>query len=224
MLRSNFQKNNPEADVLIKCEGGCRVGIMGGSFDPIHYGHLMLAEQIRTQFHLDKVYFIPVGNAPHKEAGFMTDKMQRYEMTVLATMTNTGFAVSRIEIDSDTVSYTINTVKKLKEHLEPEDTLYFITGADAIIELETWKNFEELLGICKFIGATRPGVDRSKLVSKIDELKNKYGADISTTTVPALAISSTDIRDRVKSDQSIRYLLPDSVEHYIYKKNLYKNG
>ena len=209
---------------MIKCEGGCRFGIMGGSFDPIHYGHLMLAEQIRTQFHLDKVYFIPVGNAPHKESGFMTDKMQRYEMTVLATMTNPGFAVSRIEIDSDTVSYTINTVKKLKEQLDPEDTLYFITGADAVIELETWMNYKELLSICKFIGATRPGIDRSKLEGKIGELKQLYGADISITTVPALAISSTDIRERVQTKQSIRYLLPESVEHYIYKKNLYKNG
>lgn len=209
---------------MIKCEGGCRFGIMGGSFDPIHYGHLMLAEQIRTQFHLDKVYFIPVGNAPHKAAGHMTDKMDRYEMTVLATMNNPGFSVSRIEIDSDTVSYTINTVKKLKEKLEKEDTLYFITGADAIIELETWKNFKELLGICKFIGATRPGIDTSKMIQKIDELKVNYGADISITTVPALAISSTDIRERVGDGQSIKYLLPEQVEQYIYEKNLYKNG
>lgn len=209
---------------MIKCEGGCRFGIMGGSFDPIHYGHLMLAEQIRTQFHLDKVYFIPVGNAPHKAAGHMTDKMDRYEMTVLATMNNPGFSVSRIEIDSDTVSYTINTVKKLKEKLEKEDTLYFITGADAIIELETWKNFKELLGICKFIGATRPGIDTSKMIQKIDELKVNYGADISITMVPALAISSTDIRERVGDGQSIKYLLPEPVEQYIYEKNLYKNG
>lgn len=209
---------------MIKCEGGCRFGIMGGSFDPIHYGHLVLAEQIRTQFHLDKVFFIPVGNAPHKESGHMTDKHQRYEMTVLATMTNPGFSVSRIEIDSDAVSYTINTVKKLQEQIGKEDKLYFITGADAIIELETWRDFKELLGICSFIAATRPGIDRSKLTSKIDELKSLYGADISTTSVPALAISSTDIRERVGSDQSIRYLLPESVEHYIYKKNLYKNG
>lgn len=209
---------------MIKCEGGCRFGIMGGSFDPIHYGHLMLAEQIRTQFHLDKVYFIPVGNAPHKAAGHMTDKMDRYEMTVLATMNNPGFSVSRIEIDSDTVSYTINTVKKLKEKLEKEDTLYFITGADAIIELETWKNFKALLGICKFIGATRPGIDTSKMIQKIDELKVNYGADISITTVPALAISSTDIRERVGDGQSIKYLLPEPVEQYIYEKNLYKNG
>lgn len=205
---------------MIKCEGGCRFGIMGGSFDPIHYGHLMLAEQIRTQFHLDKVYFIPVGSAPHKAAGYMTDKMDRYEMTVLATMNNPGFSVSRIEIDSETVSYTINTVKKLKEKLDKDDTLYFITGADAIIELETWKNFKELLGICKFIGATRPGIDTSKMIEKIDELKVNYGADISITTVPALAISSTDIRQRIRENQSIKYLLPEPVEQYIYEKKL----
>lgn len=209
---------------MIKCIGGCRFGIMGGSFDPIHYGHLMLAEQIRTQFHLDKVYFVPVGNAPHKKAGQMTDKLHRYEMTVLATMTNPGFSVSRIEIDSDTVSYTINTIKKLKEQIGEEDKLYFITGADALIELETWKSYEELLGICKFIAATRPGIDRSKLELKIQDLKERYDADISITTVPALAISSTDIRSRVETGQSIRYLLPESVEHYIHKKDLYKKG
>jgi len=209
---------------LIKCEGGCRFGIMGGSFDPIHYGHLMLAEQIRTQFQLDKVFFIPVGNAPHKKTGHMTDKLNRYEMTVLATMTNNGFTVSRLEIDSDEVSYTINTIKKLQEQIGKEDKLYFITGADAIIELETWKDFKELLTLCRFVAATRPGIDEPKLMTKIDELKSKYGADISVTPVPALAISSTDIRGRVALGQSIRYLLPESVEHYIFKKSLYQNG
>lgn len=206
------------------CEGGCRFGIMGGSFDPIHYGHLMLAEQIRTQFHLDKVFFIPVGRAPHKEDSDMTDKLQRYEMTVLATMTNTRFSVSRLEIDSEEISYTINTVRKLREEIGTEDKLYFITGADAIIELETWKDFKELLGICSFIAATRPGIDEPKLMEKISELETLYDADIRVTTVPALAISSTDIRNRVSSGQSIRYLLPDPVEHYIYKNGLYKNG
>ncbi len=209
---------------MIKCIGGCRFGIMGGSFDPIHYGHLMLAEQIRTQFHLDKVYFIPVGNAPHKKTGQMTDKLDRYEMTVLATKTNPGFSVSRIEIDSETVSYTINTIKKLREQIGEEDKLYFITGADAIIELETWRSFEELLGLCKFIAATRPGIDRSSLEMKIEDLKQRYDADISITTVPALAISSTDIRERVRGDESIRYLLPESVEHYIHDNGLYKEG
>ncbi len=108
--------------------------------------------------------------------------------------------------------------------MDKDDTLYFITGADAIIELETWKNFKELLGICKFIGATRPGIDTSKMIEKIDELKVNYGADISITTVPALAISSTDIRQRIRENQSIKYLLPEPVEQYIYEKNLYKNG
>lgn len=208
---------------MIKCEGGCRFGIMGGSFDPIHYGHLMLAEQIRTQFHLDKVYFVPVGNAPHKRAGVMADKLHRYEMTVLATKTNPGFSVSRIEIDSETVSYTIHTIQKLREQLGEDDILYFITGADAIIELETWKSFKDLLGICKFIAATRPGIDRTHLENKISELTRAYGADISITSVPALAISSTDIRERVQTGQSIRYLLPESVEKYISENALYRN-
>lgn len=205
------------------CEGGCRFGIMGGTFDPIHYGHLVLAEQIRTQFYLDKVFFVPVGRAAHKRERNIADKLARYEMVVLATMTNPGFTVSRIEVDSPDLSYTIDTVKKLRGQIGEQDTLYFITGADAVIGLETWKSFEDLLGLCHFIGATRPGVDDRKFVEKIDFLKKSYGAKIQMTSVPALAISSTDIRKRVGLNQSIRYLLPDAVEHYIYKKGLYLN-
>jgi len=184
----------------------------------------MLAEQIRTQFQLDQVYFIPVGTAPHKASEKMTGKMQRYEMTVLATATNAGFSVSSLEIESDEVSYTIDTVQKFIEQIGHQDKLYFITGADAVIELETWKDYKELLKLCSFIAATRPGIDKSKLTAKIIELEQKYEADVQVTTVPALAISSTDIRQRVKSGQSIRYLLPEPVEQYIYKNGLYVSG
>ncbi len=205
----------------MKCDGGCRFGIMGGTFDPIHYGHLVLAEQVRTQFNLDMIYFVPVGKPAHKNKRQITDKLSRYEMVALATMTNEHFRVSRIEIDSENESYTIDTIKKFQKKISSNDTLYFITGADAIVGIETWKSFEELLSLCKFVGATRPSVGDSHLVNKTEAIIKKYNADIMLTTVPALEISSTDIRNRVQRGESIRYLLPESVESYIYKKGLY---
>ncbi len=204
------------------CPGGCRIGIMGGSFDPIHYGHLVLAEQVRDQFQLERIYFIPVGNAPHKSASKMSSKMSRYEMTVLATATNPKFEVSRLEIDRDTTSYAIDTVRALMDQIGPSDQLYFITGADAIVELQSWKNWKTLLTYCHFIGATRPGIDRDLLNEKMAVLQDQHGAKIHVTEVPALAISSTDIRRRVSEGNSIKYLLPESVEQYIYKNGLYK--
>ncbi len=205
----------------MKCESGCRLGIMGGTFDPIHYGHLVLAEQVRTKFNLDKVYFVPVGMPAHKDKSELADRLSRFEMVELATMTNPNFIVSRLEIDNDNVSYTVDTIKKFRANMNDNDTLYFITGADAIIEIETWKSFEELLGLCKFVAATRPTIEQSSLLKKTNEIIDKYNADIMLTTVPALSISSTDIRNRVKNKESIRYLLPESVESYIHKKGLY---
>lgn len=203
------------------CTNKCRIGIMGGSFDPIHYGHLNLAEQIRRQFELDSIYFIPVGSAPHKDDKQMSSKFARYEMTLVATLDNPNFKVSRIEIDSEQKSYTIHTVKRMKEMLKTEDELFFITGADAIIELEEWKNFKALLKQVTFIAATRPGVTDKELNQKIQGLIDTYDARILLTEVPALAISSTDIRKRVQAGESIKYLLPETVEQYIYKNKLY---
>lgn len=198
-----------------------KIGLMGGTFDPIHYGHLVLAEQIRTQFELDMVYFIPAGIPPHKQDKNISNSNHRYFMTLLATITNSKFEVSKLEIEEDDVSYTVNTIKKFQEKIDKEAELYFITGADAVYELDTWKNVKELLGLCNFIAASRPGIDRQKLQDKILELNEKYDASIIVTTVPALAISSTDIRERIKSGKSIKYILPESVEYYIYKNNLY---
>ncbi|SHJ82434.1 nicotinate-nucleotide adenylyltransferase [Paramaledivibacter caminithermalis] len=198
-----------------------KIGLMGGTFDPIHYGHLVLAEQIRTRFNLDKVYFIPVGIPPHKQGKKITSSKHRYFMTLLATITNPYFEISKIEIEDDGISYTVNTIKKFKETVDYNAELYFITGADAIYELESWKNVKELLGLCNFIAASRPGIDEDKLKSKIKDLKEKYNGNIILTSVPALAISSTDIRNRVKKGESIKYITPESVEYYIYKNSLY---
>lgn len=198
-----------------------KIGLMGGTFDPIHYGHLVLAEQVRTRFNLDMIYFIPVGIPPHKQEKKISCSKDRYFMTLLGTITNPYFEVSKIEIEDNNTSYTVNTIKKFKKIIDNNSELYFITGADAIYELETWKNVKELLGLCNFIAASRPGIDKSKLKEKIKILNEKYNGRIIETSVPALAISSTDIRDRIKKGKSIKYIVPESVEHYIYKNNLY---
>ena len=198
-----------------------RVGIMGGTFDPIHFGHLVIAEQIRCEYNLEKVLFVPAGIPPHKSDLKVSESKHRYFMTLLATITNPYFEVSKIEMDNDEISYTINTIKKLKEIYQKDTELYFITGADAFCELDTWKNVGELLGLANFIAATRPGLDTDYVDDKINELQANYDAYIRRVNVPALAISSTDIRNKVKEHQSIKYLLPESVEYYIYKHNLY---
>lgn len=201
--------------------GKMKIGLMGGSFDPIHNGHLVLAEQVRTRFQMDKIIFIPSGNPPHKEA--VASKEHRFNMTSLAIEENEFFELSRIELDHDHKSYAIDTVRRLRQEFGDETEVYFITGADVIIDLPTWKEFENLLQICKFIGSTRPGIDNSELREQIDSLVKNYKADITITEVPALAISSTDIRRRVKYNLSIKYLLPASTEKYIYDHHLYKD-
>lgn len=203
-------------------ESSLKIGIMGGSFDPIHNGHLVLAEQIRTQFELDKIYFIPAGNPPHKIGVDMTCKEDRYNMTKLAIETNQFFELSDIEIKKDITTYTIETIKELRNTINKDDQLFFITGADAILLIDTWKSYTELFKLVTFIGATRPGISPEELQEKIRDIVERYDADIRLTTVPALAISSTDIRNRVKSGQSIKYLLPETVEKYIYDKCLYR--
>ncbi|MCH4886668.1 nicotinate-nucleotide adenylyltransferase [Acidaminobacter sp. JC074] len=196
-----------------------KIGLMGGSFDPIHNGHLVLAEQVRTRFQMDKIIFIPSGNPPHKET--MASKEDRYNMTKLAIEDNEYFEISRIELDQDHKTYTIDTVKRLQAMYGDSVEVFFITGADMMIDLPSWKNFDELVTICKFIGSTRPGVDYTELSDQIDALVRDYKADITITQVPALAISSTDIRRRIKYNLSIRYLLPRTTEDYIYTHNLY---
>lgn len=205
----------------MSCKGSCKIGIMGGTFDPIHYGHLVLAEDIRTKFGLEMIYFVPVGQAPHKAAKELTDKYLRYAMTILATISNPNFEVSTVEVEKETISYTVDTIKEIKGIMDPDVELYFITGADAIMTIEDWKDFETLLSSCNIIGATRPGIEFQSLEKKVAHLREKYNAKIELTTIPGLAISSTDLRQRIKNGDSVKYLLPEAVESFIYKKNLY---
>lgn len=195
---------------------------MGGTFDPIHYGHLVTAEAARARFNLDTVLFIPSGQPPHKKNYHVTSSVHRFLMTVLAVVTNEYFDVSRIEIDRKGYSYTIDTIKELRNKL-PDTELFFITGADAVLEILTWKSMSEILDDCHLVAATRPGYDLDGLPKDLKSAAGKNIDKIHYFEVPALAISSTDIRNRVAQGMPIKYLLPESVEQYILKTNLYRD-
>lgn len=198
-----------------------KIAIMGGTFNPIHNGHLVAAEAVRQELEIDRVIFIPTGNPPHKDSNPFYNE-HRYLMTVLATVTNPQFEVSRIELDREGMTYAIDTVKEMRE-MYGDCKLYYITGADAIAQILTWKEPEELLTLCEFVAVTRPGYDKSLLKTTINNLKENYQGRITTLEIPALSISSTDIRNRIFSQKTIKYLVPQSVEEYILKTGLYVN-
>lgn len=200
-----------------------KIAIMGGTFDPIHIGHLVTAEAVRDEFNIDEVLFVPTGNPPHKANLNITTTEHRYLMTVLATAGNDQFNVSRIEIDREGMTYTVDTIKELKNIYGKESKLYFITGADAIGQILTWKRADELLQMCTFVAVTRPGYKSQELMDKVERLNKQFKSSVKFLEVPALAISSSDIRERVSKGRPIKYLVTEEVEKYIYKHKLYEN-
>jgi nicotinate-nucleotide adenylyltransferase len=202
--------------------GPGKIGIMGGTFDPIHYGHLVTAEAAREKFCLDKVIFVPSGNPPHKRSKEISPGIDRVNMTVLATANNPYFEVSDIELKRDGYTYTVDTLKEFIKMYGENTRFYFITGADAVMEILTWKDVSTILKLCRIVSAYRPGSDINKFRSMVDELERVHRSNIHLIEVPALAISSTEIRKRVKSGITIKYLLPEKVEKYILEKGLYK--
>jgi nicotinate-nucleotide adenylyltransferase len=193
-------------------EGSGAVGIMGGSFDPIHMGHLVTAEQARADLGLDEVVFIPSGAQPQKSHA--TPPELRYLMTVLATAANPAFSVSRLEIDRPGPTHTVDTLRSVRER-RPDDRLYFITGADAILNILTWKDATECLELAEFVAATRPGYDLGRLESE------GLRRHVRILDVPALAISSSDVRARFGAGRPVRYLIPLEVEQFARKYRLY---
>jgi nicotinate-nucleotide adenylyltransferase len=194
---------------------GRRLGVMGGTFDPIHYGHLVTAEEALDQFELEGVLFVPTGQPWMKEHEVVSPAEDRYLMTVIATASNPLFSVSRVEVDRDGPTHAVETLRVLKADLDAD--LFFITGADAILQILQWKEPEELFELARFIAATRPGYDMAGF--EIPE----PGADaVTLMNVPALAISSTDIRARVAAGRPIHYLVPEGVKSYIEKAGLYR--
>ncbi len=200
-----------------------RIGIMGGTFDPVHYGHLVTAGEARWQFDLDLVLFVPNRHPPHKDPREVSSPEDRYLMTFLAIATNPRFRVSRIEIDREGPSYTIDTIRALRRE-QPGDELFYITGADALGQIlrGEWRDTERLLKLCQFIGASRPGyqLDQEQWASSHHRVR-PHLSSIHVMEIPAMAISSTDIRARVREGRPITYLVPEAVEQYISTHGLY---
>jgi nicotinate-nucleotide adenylyltransferase len=189
-----------------------RVGIMGGTFDPIHHGHLVAASEVAALFDLDEVVFVPTGEPWQKEHRRVSPAEHRYLMTVIATASNPRFWVSRVDIDRPGPTYTIDTIHDIAEQC-PGAQLYFITGADALAQILSWKDAEEALQLAQFVGVTRPGYELSDAHLPIDS--------VTLLDVPAMAISSSDCRARVAAGRPVWYLVPDGVVQYINKHRLY---
>ena len=191
---------------------------MGGTFDPIHHGHLVTAEEALWQFRLDAVVFVPTGQPWMKEERRVTPAEHRFLMTVIATSSNPRFTVSRVDIEREGPTYTRDTLHAVQDEYGAETDLFFITGADAVLEIFQWKDPKEILELAHVIAATRPGYD----IARFEAEAPTSHPNISVMDVPALAISSTDIRRRVEGGSSIRYLVPEGVHTYIDKWELYR--
>ncbi len=203
------------------------VAIFGGTFNPIHFGHLCIAEEIRTKFNLDKVIFVPTNLPPHKNPSDLVSARQRWLMTHLATVSNPCFEVSTFEIDSGGKSYAVDTIKHFRKHFGDKVKIYFIIGADMLVGIAAWKNIGEILKLCRFIAVSRPGYDVQKifnqyyLSSKNTSIASELMENVLVEDVATLDISSTSIRQRVKEWKSIKYLVPETVEQFIHNQQLY---
>jgi nicotinate-nucleotide adenylyltransferase len=189
---------------------------MGGTFDPIHHGHLVAASEVQSWFGLDEVVFVPTGEPYHKDIREVSPAEDRYLMTVIATASNPRFRVSRVDIDRGGPTYTIDTLRDLHEQL-PDAELYFITGADALGDILRWRDQAQLFDLAQFVGCTRPGYDMDR--STLDGMPEDR---VTIVEIPALAISSTDCRARTLKGEPVWYLVPDGVVQYIAKHNLYR--
>ena len=194
-----------------------RIGIMGGTFNPIHYGHLLAAEECRRQLILDKVVFVPAGTPPHKVSSIAPSR-DRYAMTLLATAEIGEFSVSRTEIDRPYPSHTVDTLLEFRENSQTESKFFFITGLDALLGIETWKDYARLPSLCTLVSTTRPGYSIGGIKSLPDEIRQ----DLKLLEIPQFDISSTDIRHRVRDGKGIRFLVPHLVEKYIEHCGLYR--
>jgi nicotinate-nucleotide adenylyltransferase len=194
---------------------GRRIGIMGGTFDPVHHGHLVAASEVQARFDLDEVVFVPTGSPWQKSDRTVSAAEDRYLMTVIATASNPRFSVSRVDIERGGTTYTVDTLRDLRSTY-PDAELFFITGADALDQILSWRRAEELFSLAHFVGVTRPGYHLA------DE--HLPSGSVSLIDVPAMAISSTACRDRVAAGLPVWYLVPDGVVQYISKRDLYGNA
>jgi nicotinate-nucleotide adenylyltransferase len=193
-----------------------RIGVMGGTFDPIHHGHLVAASEVGHFFALDEVIFVPTGQPWQKEGRQVSASEDRYLMTVIATASNPRFSVSRVDIDRPGPTYTIDTLRDLRATRRPDAEFFFITGADALQQIMTWQDADELFKLAHFVGCTRPGHNLSGAGLPDDR--------VSLIEIPALTISSTACRQRVEAGEPIWYLVPDGIVQYISKRALYRKA
>jgi nicotinate-nucleotide adenylyltransferase len=189
---------------------------MGGTFDPIHHGHLVAASEVQSWFNLDEVVFVPTGQPWQKTDREVSAAEDRYLMTVIATASNPRFSVSRVDIDRSGPTFTVDTLRELRAERGPEWDLYFITGADALEQILSWRDPDELFDLAHFVGCTRPGHSLSAVGLPAD--------NVTLVEVPALTISSTECRTRVAQGEPIWYLVPDGIVQYITKRRLYTRG
>ncbi|HEX6150558.1 nicotinate-nucleotide adenylyltransferase [Nocardioides sp.] len=189
---------------------------MGGTFDPIHHGHLVAASEVQAWFNLDEVVFVPTGDPWQKSDRTVSPAEHRYLMTVIATAANPRFTVSRVDIDRGGPTYTKDTLRDLHEQL-PDTELYFITGADALADIFTWRDAAQLFELAQFVGCTRPGYEMDAAT-----LEGIPTERVTLVEIPALAISSTDCRERATAGEPVWYLVPDGVVQYIAKHGLYR--
>jgi len=194
-----------------------RVGVMGGTFDPVHHGHLVAASEVAHRFALDEVVFVPTGQPWQKDDRDVAPAEDRYLMTVIATASDPRFRVSRVDVDREGPTYTVDTLRDLRAEYDARSVpteLFFITGADALASIASWRDSAEVLGLAHFVGVTRPG-------HALTDPGLPEGS-VTLVEVPALAISSTDCRARVAAGAPIRYLVPDGVLEYVAKRGLYR--
>ena len=192
---------------------------MGGTFDPIHHGHLVAASEVQAWFGLDEVVFVPTGEPWQKSHRVVSPAEHRYLMTVIATASNPRFWVSRVDIDRGGPTYTIDTLRDLRRDLPEDAELYFITGADVLPDIFTWRDADELFALAHFVGCTRPGYEMDD--SALEDIPRDR---VAIVEIPALAISSTECRNRTAKGEPVWYLVPDGVVQYINKYSLYATG
>ena len=199
-----------------------RVGILGGTFDPVHLGHLIIAEEIREKMNLDRVVFIPSGKPPHKTALCISNAEHRLAMVQKAVEGNPFFEASDMEIKRPGYTYTVDTLQQLKDYYGESVRLYFIIGADVVHDLMTWKDYRKVFTLCEFIAVMRPGFEREAFDRTVELLAEQFRAVIHPAEVPQIGISSTAIRERCRGGKSVKYLVPEKIEEYIRENGLYR--
>jgi nicotinate-nucleotide adenylyltransferase len=198
-----------------------KIGILGGTFDPVHNGHLIIARNAKQQYNLDKILLIPSGTPPHKDLSKVTKAEHRLNMLTAASK-NYGFEVSMLEIERTGYTFTIDTLIELRRKYDINTEFYFIIGADVVCDILTWRNVNEVFKLCRFIACLRPGYDEKHFDDRVEYLKLSFGAVIDKLKLPPIDASSTDIRRRVSRSEAISHLVPKAVEEYIYRNQLYK--